>query len=109
MIESGVMSMSYNIEEKVPQAKLMEFCRNNHIHKMSLFGSALRDELRPDSDIDLLVEFEKAHVPGLITLAGMEIQLSEMFGRKVDLRTPGDLSRYFRDEVIAEAEVQYEA
>jgi predicted nucleotidyltransferase len=103
------MSMTYRIEEKVPHAKLMEFCRNHHIHKMSLFGSALRDELRPESDINLLVEFEKAHVPGLITLAGMEIELSEMFGRKVDLRTPRDLSRHFRDEVIAEAEVQYEA
>jgi predicted nucleotidyltransferase len=101
--------MIYHIEEKVPRVKLAEFCRSNHIHKMSLFGSALRDELRPDSDIDLLVEFEKAHVPGLITLAGMEIELSEMLGRKVDLRTPGDLSRHFRDEVIAEAEVQYEA
>lgn len=101
--------MTYRIEDKVPHEKLMEFCRSNHIHKMSLFGSALRDELRPDSDIDLLVEFEKAHVPGLITLAGMEIELSEMFGRKVDLRTPRDLSRNFRNEVIAEAEVQYEA
>jgi hypothetical protein len=101
--------MIYHIEEKVPRVKLMEFCRSNHIHKMSLFGSALRDELRPDSDIDLLVEFEKSHVPGLITLAGMEIELSEMLSRKVDLRTPGDLSRHFRDEVIAEAEVQYEA
>lgn len=101
--------MSYRIDDKIPRARLVEFCRTNYIHKMSLFGSALRDELRPDSDIDLLVEFEKTHVPGLITLAGMEIELSEMIGRKVDLRTPRDLNRHFRDEVIAEAEAQYEA
>ena len=101
--------MTYRIEEKVPFAKLREFCRNNYIHKKSLFGSALRNELRPESDIDLLVEFERTHVPGLITLAGMELKLSEMFGRKVDLRTPGDLSRHFRDKVLAEAQVQYEA
>jgi uncharacterized protein len=101
--------MVYNIEEKVPHKKLIEFCRKNHIHKMSLFGSALHGDLRPDSDIDLLVEFEKGHVPGLITLAGMEIQLSEMFGRKVDLRTPRDLNRHFRDDVVREAEVKYEA
>ncbi len=101
--------MAYLIEEKVIHEKLMEFCRNNHVHKMSLFGSALHGNLRSDSDIDLLVEFEKGHVPGLITLAGMEIQLTEVFGRKVDLRTPRDLNRQFRDEVVREAEVQYEA
>jgi len=101
--------MEYHLEDKVSHEKLTEFCRNNHIHKMSLFGSMLHGESRPDSDIDLLVEFEKGHVPGLITLAGMEIQLSEMFGRKVDLRTPKDLSHHFRDEVVHEAEVQYEA
>jgi uncharacterized protein len=101
--------MAYIIEERILPEKLMEFCRNNHINKMSLFGSALHGELGPDSDIDLLVEFEKGHVPGLITLAGMEIELTEMLGRKVDLRTPRDLNRHFRDEVVREAEVQYEA
>jgi len=75
---------------------------------MALFGSALKGELRPGSDIDLLVEFEEDHIPGLITLAGMEIELTDKLGRKVDLRTPGDLSRYFREEVLRLAEVKYE-
>jgi len=74
---------------------------------MSLFGSALRDELEPGSDIDILVEFDKNHMPGLFDIAGMEIELSEMFGRKVDLRTPAELSRYFRDEVMEKARVEY--
>jgi predicted nucleotidyltransferase len=65
--------------------------------------------LRPESDIDLLVEFERGHVPGMISPAGMVIELAEMLGRKVDLRTAGDLSRYFRREVVQTAEVQYEA
>ena len=96
-------------EQHIPKDKLAEFCRKHHIRKLSLFGSAMRGELHPNSDIDLLVEFESGHVPGLITLAGMEIELTEMFGRKVDLRTPRDISRYFRDQVINTAEIQYEA
>jgi predicted nucleotidyltransferase len=75
---------------------------------MSLFGSALRDELKPSSDIDILVEFDKDHMPGLFDISRMEIELSETIGRKVDLRTPEDLSRYFRDEVVKNAEVHYE-
>ncbi len=101
--------MSHSMDEKLGHEEVREFCLKNHIKRMSLFGSALRDELRPDSDIDLLVEFEKGHVPGLITLAGMEIELTGMLGRKVDLRTPGDLSRQFRDDVVREAKVEYEA
>jgi predicted nucleotidyltransferase len=97
------------IEQHIPKDKLEEFCQRHHIRKLSLFGSALRGQLHPDSDIDLLVEFESGHVPGLITLAGMEIELSKMLGRKADLRTPRDLSRYFRDQVVNTAEVQYEA
>lgn len=85
----------------------MEFCRRNHITKLSLFGSALRGDFREDSDIDLLVEFDPNHIPGLIRLAGMEIELTQILGRKVDLRTPQDLSRYFRQEVLSEAQVQY--
>jgi len=92
----------------IPKDKLEEFCRKHHIRKLSLFGSALYGQLRPNSDIDLLVEFESGHVPGLITLAGMEIELTKMLGRKADLRTPRDLSRYFRDQVVNTAEVQYE-
>lgn len=100
--------MVYRINSDMRKNELAVFCRRNHIKKMSLFGSALRGELRPDSDIDLLVEFEQGHVPGLITLAGMEIELSGILGRKADLRTPRDLSRHFRGEVISTAEVQYE-
>ena len=74
---------------------------------MSLFGSVLRDELSSESDIDILVEFDKGHMPGLMDLAGMEIELGEMVGRKVDLRTPAELSRYFRDDVLEKARVEY--
>lgn len=89
--------------------RIAEFCRKNHIRRLALFGSALREDSGPESDVDLLVEFEPGHVPGLIRLAGLQLDLSEIFGgRKVDLRTPEDLSRYFRDTVLAEAQVQYE-
>jgi len=91
----------------IPQEKLAEFCRENHILKLSLFGSVLHGNSGPESDIDLLVEFKPAHIPGLFRFAHIERQLSELIGRKVDLRTPQELSRYFRDEVLAEAEVQY--
>ena len=75
---------------------------------MAIFGSALRGGLRPDSDIDLVVTFEKGRTPGLLRLAQMELDLSILFsGRKIDLRTPDDLSRYFRREVMATAEVVY--
>jgi len=74
---------------------------------MSLFGSVLREDFGPDSNLDVLVEFEPGQSVGLIRLAGMQIELSDILGRKVDLRTPGDLSRYFRQEVLDSAEVQY--
>lgn len=77
------------------------------IRKLSLYGSTLKGDFTSDSDIDFLVEFHPDHIPGLITLAGMEIELAEILGRKVDLRTPQDLSRYFRQEVLDSAEVQY--
>ena len=99
------MSASKNL--KIPQGKLAEFCKRNHIRKLSLFGSAIRDDFSPSSDLDVLVEFEPARTPGLIKLAGMEIELSQVFGRKVDLRTAEDLSKYFRQEVVQTAEVQY--
>lgn len=86
------------------------FCRAHHIRKLALFGSVLRDDFGPDSDIDVLVEFEPGHVPGFIRLAGMECELSRLLGgRTVDIRTPEDLSEHFRDEVVATAEVQYAA
>jgi predicted nucleotidyltransferase len=92
----------------IPQDQVAAFCRRHHIRKLSLFGSVLRDDFGPESDVDVLVEFEPGHVPGLIRLAGMELQLSEILGgRKVDMNTPQCLSRYFRDQVQAEARVQY--
>jgi hypothetical protein len=89
--------------------KLAEFCRRNHIRKLSLFGSVLTDRFGPNSDVDFLVEFEPNNGPGYFGLARMERELSELIGRKVDLRTPSELSRYFRDEVCAGAQVQYSA
>jgi uncharacterized protein len=86
--------------------RIAEFCRVNHIRKLALFGSVLRSDFTTDSDVDVLVEFEPEHIPGL-AFFGMEDELSEILGRKVDLNTPGFLSPYFRDEVLAEAEVLY--
>src|SRR5580658_1298953 len=93
---------------KVDWERLAEFCRDNHIYKLALFGSILRDDFRPDSDIDVLVEFEPGHIPGLKFFA-LERELSELLGQKVDLNTPNFLSPYFRGRVLAEAEVQYVA
>jgi predicted nucleotidyltransferase len=101
--------MAYSLEEKMPRDKLTEFCKRNYIRKLSLFGSALGGQLKPDSDIDLLVEFEQGHTPGLFTIIRMEMELTEVLGRKVDLRTPGDLSRYFRDEVMRNAKPAYQS
>lgn len=92
----------------IDRERIAAFCRKHHIRKLALFGSVLRDDFRPDSDVDVLVEFEPGATPGLIRLAGMEIELSEMLKRKVDLRTPAELSRYFRDRVVKEAQVQYD-
>ena len=91
----------------LPKQEIERFCRKHHIRRLALFGSALREDFGPYSDIDLLEEFDPNHIPGFIRLAGMEIELSELLGRKVDLRTPEDLSRYFRKEVVDSAEVQY--
>ncbi len=93
----------------IPQDALADFCHKHHIRKLSLFGSVLRDDFTPDSDVDVLVEFEEEHIPGLIRFSGMELELSEILGRKVDLLTAGFLSPYFRDKVVAEAEPQYVA
>ncbi len=93
---------------KLPSKRVIaEFCRKHGIKKLAIFGSALRDDFGPDSDIDVLVEFKQGRTPGFFRLIEMEEELSQLFGRKVDLRTPDDLSRYFREEVIANAEVQY--
>ncbi len=92
---------------RIDPEEIREFCRQNQIRKLSLFGSVLRDDFRPDSDVDVLVEFHPEARIGLLGLARLEIALSELLHREVDLRTPQDLSRYFRDEVVAGAEVQY--
>ncbi len=85
-------------------------CRRGHIRRLSLFGSTLNGTAGPDSDVDLLVEFEQGEAPGLLGLGRITAELSDFLGgRPVDLRTPQDLSRYFRDEVVRIAEAQYEA
>ena len=94
---------------KIPKEKIAEFCKKNNVRKFSLFGSALREDFTPDSDVDVLVEFEPDTRIGLIRLAGLELELCKIFGRKIDLNTPGFLSKYYRDQVLIEAEVQYDA
>jgi len=94
----------------LPSKSLTDFCQRHHIIKLSFFGSAMRDDFNDQSDVDVLVEFDPEHTPGLITLARIENELSHMLGgRAVDLRTPEDLSRYFRAEVMKNAKVQYAA
>lgn len=90
-----------------PQEKIANFCRRHHIRMLALYGSVLRDDFGADSDVDVLVEFAPEERVGLLRLAGMELELSELAGRRVDLRTPQDLSRYFRQEVLEQASVQY--
>jgi len=89
--------------------KIADFCQQHHITKLALFGSILTDRFGPDSDVDILFEYHPDHVPSLFDIARMERELSELLGRKVDMRTPQDLSQYFRDEVIENALVQYVA
>jgi len=97
-----------NVGITVHKEQLATFCRNHHIRRLAIFGSALRADFSLESDVDILVEFEPEHIPGLFGIARMERELSPLFGeRKVDLRTPEDLSRYFRKRVLEEAEVQY--
>jgi predicted nucleotidyltransferase len=92
---------------KISKKKIEEFCKKHHIRKLSFFGSFLREDFSPDSDLDILVEFEPGQIVGFLKLAGMERELSEILDHKVDLRTPVELSRYFRQEVLDSAEVQY--
>jgi predicted nucleotidyltransferase len=91
----------------VPPTTIAAFCRRERIRWLALFGSVLRNELRHDSDIDVLVEFEPGRRIGFIELAGLEAELTELFGRRVDLRTPQDLSEHFRAEVVATAHTLY--
>ena len=89
-----------------PYGALGDFCRRHHIRELALFGSVLRDDFRPDSDVDVLVEFAPGHVPGLTFMSHQE-ELSRILGCKVDLNTPNCLSPYFRDEILGEAELLY--
>lgn len=94
---------------QVDKEQLAAFCRRYHLIRLALFGSVLTDQFGPDSDVDVLFEYDPDHVPSLFDVVGMEAELSEIFGRKADMRTPRDLSRYFRDEVLRTAQVQYAA
>jgi hypothetical protein len=97
-----------NFQISIPSDRIAAFYRERGIRRLAIFGSALRPDFRPDSDIDVLVEFESGRTPGLLGIARMARELSALLGsRNVDLRTPEDLSRYFRQSVLDEAEVQY--
>ena len=100
--------MAFRIDAQT-ERKLADYCSENGISRLSLFGSVLKGEDRPDSDIDLLIEFKRGHEVGLLGLAEIQDRLSELLARKVDLRTPMELSRYFRDEVVSSAEELYAA
>ena len=92
----------------IPHERIADFCRRRHIRWLALFGSVLRDDFRPDSDVDILVEFEPGTRLGF-AFFNVQEELSQIIGRRVDLRTPRELSKYFRDEVLAEAEDVYVA
>ncbi len=94
---------------EIPARKVAEFCRRYHIRRMSLFGSVIRDDFTSESDVDVLVEFLPGRLPGFAFFGVMPEELSEILGRKVDLNTAEDLSRYFRQEVLDEAEDVYVA
>ena len=97
-----------NQKISISNSDLAAFCQTHGIRKFAIFGSALREDFGPESDIDVLVEFEPSRIPGLLGVASMESKLSGLFGgRKVDLRTPEDLSPYFRQDVLNAAEVHY--
>ena len=98
-----------NLPIAIDQDRIAAFCREHHIVKLALFGSVLTERFGPDSDVDVLVEFEPGYVPGLIALSAMERELSGILGHKADMRTPRDLSRYFRDDVLHDAVAVYDA
>jgi predicted nucleotidyltransferase len=98
-----------NLPINVNKEQIAEFCREHHLTKLAFFGSVLTDRFGPDSDIDVLFEYDQAYSLTLFGIVRMERELSELLGRKVDMRTPEDLSRYFRDEVVRNALVQYAA
>jgi len=97
-----------SVQIGIPKEKIAEFCRRHRIRRLALLGSVLRDDFESESDVDILVEFEPGHTPGLAFFA-MQDELSELLGRKVDLNTPACLSAYFREQALREAEVVYDA
>ena len=99
--------MDRYLEERLGADVLSDFCRRNHIRRLSLFGSTVSGRSRKGSDIDILVEFQEGRVPGYLGMSRLQGELQDLLGMKVDLRTPAELSRYFRDDVLREAEVQY--
>jgi len=99
--------MKSALKIKISHDKIAEFCRENHIRKLSFFGSVLREDFGRDSDVDVLVEFEEGAGPGFFGLARMEHELSELLGKKADIRTPHELSKYFRAEVLSSAVEEY--
>ncbi len=94
---------------ELPREAIAAFCRRHHVRRLALFGSALREDFRPDSDVDVLVEFEPGHTPGFVRIGELEQELAEIVGRPVDLRTPAELSVHFRDDVLRASETQYAA
>jgi len=93
----------------IDHERIVEFCRRNRVLRLSFFGSVLRADFGPASDVDVLVEFEPEATVGYFSMSSMEQELTEMFGRRVDLRTPNELSRYFRAQVLADAQEEYVA
>jgi predicted nucleotidyltransferase len=106
-VKERVSMVLHKIE--ISPTQVADFCRRHQIRRLALFGSILREDFGPESDVDVLVDFEPGLTPSLLGMAGLEIELSEMFGRKVDLRTKEDLSRYFRDDVLKSAVIQYDS
>jgi hypothetical protein len=93
----------------VDHNKIAQFCGKHHIVKLAFFGSVLGDKFSHDSDVDVLVYFEPSHIPGLLGMAKMELELSGILERKADLRTPNDISTLFREDVVHSSEVEYAA
>jgi predicted nucleotidyltransferase len=98
-----------NVRLYIPREKIAKFCKANRIRRLALFGSVLRDDFSPSSDVDVLVEFDHDARVGMIRLSALEFELGEILGRKVDLNTPGFLSKYYRERILSEAQVQYDA
>jgi len=97
---------SRRVRIEIPHDRIVDFCRRHHIRRLALFGSVLRDDFTPDSDVDVLVEFDEGKTPGFAYFT-MQEELSDILRRRADLKTPNELSKYFRDEVLAEAEELY--